>query len=82
LDAEALTQFVDDGGNVLVAASSVIGESTDLLPLLGHEWYRLLLGDAVREFAGECGIEFGDEKQAVIDHLNYDTNDDGQVGLQ
>ena len=39
----------------------------------------LILGDAIREFAGECGIEFADDKSAVIDHLNYDTNDNGQV---
>lgn len=60
LDPETLTQFVDAGGNVLVAGSNVIG-------------------DAVREFAGECGIEFADDKNAVIDHLNFDVNDDGQV---
>lgn len=41
-----------------------------------------LLGDAVREFAGECGIEFADDKNAVIDHLNFDANDNGQVRAQ
>ncbi len=60
LDAEILTQFVDAGGNVLVAGSNTVG-------------------DAIREFAGECGIEFADDKSAVIDHLNYDVNDNGQV---
>lgn len=39
----------------------------------------VVLGDAVREFAGECGIEFADDKSAVIDHLNYDLNDNGKV---
>ncbi|CAF4124843.1 unnamed protein product, partial [Rotaria sordida] len=62
LDAEILTQFVDAGGNVLVAGSHIIG-------------------DAIREFAGECGIEFADDKNAVIDHLNYDVNDNGQHTL-
>ncbi|CAF0932015.1 unnamed protein product [Adineta ricciae] len=62
LDSETLTQFVDAGGNVLVAGSNTIG-------------------DAIREFAGECGIEFADDKSAVIDHLNYDTNDNGQHTL-
>ncbi|CAF3578571.1 unnamed protein product [Adineta steineri] len=62
LDAEVLTEFVDAGGNVLIAASNVIG-------------------DAIREFAGECGIEFADDKSAVIDHLNYDINDNGQHTL-
>lgn len=36
-------------------------------------------GDAVREFAGECGIEFADDKNAVIDHVHYDASDNGQV---
>jgi oligosaccharyltransferase complex subunit beta len=62
LDAEILTQFVDAGGNVLVAGSNTIG-------------------DAIREFASECGIEFADDKSAVIDHLNYDVNDNGQHTL-
>ncbi|CAF1031483.1 unnamed protein product [Adineta ricciae] len=39
------------------------------------------IGDAVREFAGECGIEFADDKNAVIDHLNYDIHDNGQHTL-
>jgi oligosaccharyltransferase complex subunit beta len=37
------------------------------------------LGDAIREFAGECGIEFADDKSSVIDHFNYDVTDNGQV---
>ena len=60
MDAEILTQFVDAGGNVLVAGSETIG-------------------DAIREFAGECGIEFADDKSSVIDHLNYDVSDNGKV---
>jgi hypothetical protein len=39
----------------------------------------IILGDAIREFAGECGIEFADDQSAVIDHLNYDVHDNGQV---
>lgn len=39
-------------------------------------------GDAIREFAGECGIEFSDDNTAVVDHLNYDANDDGQVTIE
>ncbi|CAF1434380.1 unnamed protein product [Rotaria sp. Silwood1] len=62
MDAEVLTQFVDAGGNVLIAGSHIIG-------------------DAIREFAGECGIEFADDKNAVMDHLNYDVNDNGQHTL-
>lgn len=60
IDVNALTNFVDGGGNVLVAASSNIGE-------------------AVRDFGSECGVDFDDEKTAVIDHLNYDVSDSGKV---
>ncbi|XP_070561467.1 dolichyl-diphosphooligosaccharide--protein glycosyltransferase 48 kDa subunit-like [Ptychodera flava] len=62
IDVAAITNFIDGGGNVLVAASSDIGE-----PL--------------RDLGGECGIEFDEEKTAVIDHLNYDTADEGQHTL-
>ncbi|CAF3234871.1 unnamed protein product [Rotaria sp. Silwood2] len=62
LDAEILTQFVDAGGNVLVAGSDTVG-------------------DVIREFASECGIEFADDKSSVIDHINFDINDDGQHTL-
>ena len=33
----------------------------------------------MRELATECGVEFDEEKSAVIDHLNYDIADDGKV---
>jgi len=62
VDVAAITNFIDGGGNVLVAASSDIGE-----PL--------------RDLGAECGIEFDEEKTAVIDHLNYDVADDGQHTL-
>uniref|UniRef100_A0ABM0GRD2 Dolichyl-diphosphooligosaccharide--protein glycosyltransferase 48 kDa subunit n=1 Tax=Saccoglossus kowalevskii TaxID=10224 RepID=A0ABM0GRD2_SACKO len=62
IDVATITNFIDDGGNVLVAASSDIGE-----PL--------------RDLGAECGIEFDEEKTAVIDHLNYDIADDGQHTL-
>lgn len=60
VNVKALTDFVDNGGNILVAAGSEIGE-------------------ALREFASECGIEFDDENTNVIDHHNYEVNDDGDV---
>lgn len=53
-----ITDFVDNGGNVFVAADSSIGE-----PL--------------REFATECGVEFDEERTAVIDHHNVDISDKG-----
>lgn len=62
IDVNALTNFVDGGGNVLVAASSKIGE-------------------AIRDFGSECGVEFDEEKTAVIDHLNYDVSDPGKHTL-
>ncbi|XP_004535090.1 dolichyl-diphosphooligosaccharide--protein glycosyltransferase 48 kDa subunit [Ceratitis capitata] len=58
LNVEKLTEFVDDGGNVLVAASDQSG-------------------DALREFASECGFEVDEEGATVIDHLNYDASDAG-----
>jgi oligosaccharyltransferase complex subunit beta len=62
VDVQAITNFIDGGGNVLVAASSNIGE-------------------AIRDLASECGIEFDEEKTAVIDHLNYDVSDTGRHTL-
>ncbi|KAL8578270.1 hypothetical protein ACOMHN_005661 [Nucella lapillus] len=62
IDVPAITSFIDGGGNVLVAASSGIG-------------------DPLRELATECGVEFDEEKTAVIDHLNYDVTDQGKHTL-
>ena len=53
-------EFVDGGGNVLVAGSR---EAADL----------------IRELVTEVGVEMDEEGAAVIDHLHYDANDDGQV---
>ncbi|XP_034118948.1 dolichyl-diphosphooligosaccharide--protein glycosyltransferase 48 kDa subunit [Drosophila sulfurigaster albostrigata] len=58
ISVERLAQFVDDGGNVLVAGSEKSG-------------------DALREFASECGFELDEENAAVIDHLHYDVSDAG-----
>jgi len=63
VDVLAITSFIDGGGNVLVAASSNIGE-------------------AIRDLASECGVEFDETKTAVIDHLNYDVSDLGRVSKQ
>lgn len=53
-------EFIDGGGNVLVAGSR---EAADL----------------IRELVTEVGVEMDEEGAAVIDHLHYDANDDGQV---
>ncbi|KAI8128266.1 Dolichyl-diphosphooligosaccharide--protein glycosyltransferase 48 kDa subunit [Lucilia cuprina] len=58
LSVEKLAQFVDDGGNVLVAGSEQSG-------------------DALREFASECGFEIDEEGASVLDHLHYDISDKG-----
>ncbi|KAJ8320210.1 hypothetical protein KUTeg_001797 [Tegillarca granosa] len=38
-------------------------------------------GDPLKELATECGVEFDEEKTAVIDHLNYDLSDKGKHTL-
>ncbi|XP_005182834.1 dolichyl-diphosphooligosaccharide--protein glycosyltransferase 48 kDa subunit [Musca domestica] len=58
ISVEKLAQFVDDGGNVLVAGSEQSG-------------------DALREFASECGFEIDEEGASVMDHLHYDVSDKG-----
>lgn len=35
-------------------------------------------GDALREFASECGFELDEDNAAVIDHLHYDVSDSGE----
>ena len=62
VSTKAIVDFIDDGGNVLVAANSDVAE-------------------AVKEIAGECGIEMSDEKTAVIDRFSADVNDDGRNTL-
>ena len=39
------------------------------------------IGEPIKEIAGECGIEFSDEKTFVIDRFNSDVNDDGRNTL-
>jgi len=58
IKVSTITDFIDNGGNLFVAADSSIGE-----PL--------------RELAAECGVEFDEERTAVIDHHNVDINDKG-----
>nr|CAB3236718.1 dolichyl-diphosphooligosaccharide--protein glycosyltransferase 48 kDa subunit [Phallusia mammillata] len=58
IKVSTITEFIDGGGNVLVAADSSIG-------------------DPIRELGSECGVEFDEEKTAVIDHHNFDTSDRG-----
>ncbi|KAG8201863.1 hypothetical protein JTE90_027343 [Oedothorax gibbosus] len=62
LNVKAITDFIDAGGNVLIGASSSVG-------------------DLIRELANECGFEIDEEGTYVIDHLNYDIEDDGKHTL-
>merc|ERR1712226_669507 len=62
LSAEAISEFIDAGGNVLIAGSSQTG-------------------DVLREIATECGIEADEEGNSVIDHFNFDVEDEGQHTL-
>ena len=62
IDISTLTGFIDQGGNVLVAASSQVG-------------------DVLRDFAMEIGIEPDERETAVIDHLNFDVSDQGDHTL-
>lgn len=90
---ETITSFIDGGGNVLVAASSDIGQliynsvcsSLILFEMFKYDHSSIFLfcscftGDPLRELGSECGIEFDEEKTAVIDHHNYDVSDPGEV---
>lgn len=58
IKVSTITDFIDGGGNVLVAADSSIG-------------------DPIRELSTECGVEFDEERTAVIDHHNFDVSDFG-----
>ena len=94
IDVAAITNFIDGGGNVMVAASSNIGKSifyTNSVVLLNMQQMSehgenirqcniiFLAGEPIRELASECGVEFDEEGTAVIDHLNYDVSDSGKV---
>lgn len=43
------------------------------------QMYGFTLGDPIRELGSECGVEFDEEKTAVIDHINHDISDLDQV---
>jgi len=62
LNVESITQFIDDGGNILAAGSSNTAE-------------------ALRDVAAECGLEADEDGTSVIDHLNFDTKDEGKHTL-
>uniref|UniRef100_A0A8D1U227 Dolichyl-diphosphooligosaccharide--protein glycosyltransferase 48 kDa subunit n=1 Tax=Sus scrofa TaxID=9823 RepID=A0A8D1U227_PIG len=65
----------DFGGNINVETiSTFIDGGGSVLVAASSD-----IGDPLRELGSECGIEFDEEKTAVIDHHNYDVSDLGQV---
>lgn len=50
-----------------------------MLKAFTYNLLNIILGDPLKELATECGVEFDEEKTAVIDHLNYDLSDKGKV---
>ncbi|XP_074654507.1 dolichyl-diphosphooligosaccharide--protein glycosyltransferase 48 kDa subunit-like [Tubulanus polymorphus] len=62
------------GGSINVAAiTSFIDGGGNVLVAANSN-----IGEPIRELASECGVEFDEEKTAVIDHLNYDVSDTGK----
>ena len=67
LEAADIIQFIDDGGNVLMAAGA------------GEAGTRA--GELAREVASEVGVELDEDGTNVIDHLNFDVKDSGHHTL-
>ena len=79
IDIKSLTLFriffSEFGGSVNTAAvTSFIDGGGNVLIAANSN-----VGEGIREIASECGVEFDEEKTAVIDHLNYDKSDKGKV---
>uniref|UniRef100_F6PZY0 Dolichyl-diphosphooligosaccharide--protein glycosyltransferase 48 kDa subunit n=1 Tax=Xenopus tropicalis TaxID=8364 RepID=F6PZY0_XENTR len=67
----------DFGGNINIETiSSFIDGGGSVLVAASSD-----IGDPLRELGSECGIEFDEDKTAVIDHHNYDISDPGQHSL-
>uniref|UniRef100_A0A4W5KGK8 Dolichyl-diphosphooligosaccharide--protein glycosyltransferase 48 kDa subunit n=1 Tax=Hucho hucho TaxID=62062 RepID=A0A4W5KGK8_9TELE len=67
----------DFGGNINVETiTSFIDGGGNVLVAAGSD-----IGDPLRELGSECGIEFDEEKTAVIDHHHYDVSDPGEHTL-
>ncbi|KAF3860117.1 hypothetical protein F7725_000372 [Dissostichus mawsoni] len=67
----------DFGGNINVETiTSFIDGGGNVLVAANSD-----IGDPLRELGSECGVEFDEEKTAVIDHHNYDVSDAGEHTL-
>lgn len=74
----AITNFIDGGGNVMVAASSAIGEPIrELASECGVEFDEE--GTAVID---HLNYDMSDTGKVRHDHLNYDMSDTGKVGVK
>jgi oligosaccharyltransferase complex subunit beta len=82
IDVDAITNFIDGGGNVLVATNSDIGRLSYLERLFDVVYQLSTVGDLLRDLGTECGVDFDEEKTAVIDHLNHDVSDPGYVSAE
>jgi len=82
LSVEAITKFVDDGGNLKWNNQKYFQNLIKVLHL-GNILIAgsINSGDVLREITAECGFEVDEEGAAVIDHLNYDVLDQGKVML-
>jgi len=83
LSVEAITKFVDDGGVKKQIVLPINIYKLCVFLFIGN----ILIagssnsGDIVREITAECGFEVDEEGAAVIDHLNYDAQDQGKHTL-
>lgn len=80
LNVDTITQFIDEGGNVLVAGSSITGDVLrELASECGFEVFLNCVCDSSLDTYILIDFTQIDEEGAfVIDHLNYDVTDEGQ----
>uniref|UniRef100_A0A8D3DW70 Dolichyl-diphosphooligosaccharide--protein glycosyltransferase 48 kDa subunit n=1 Tax=Scophthalmus maximus TaxID=52904 RepID=A0A8D3DW70_SCOMX len=73
-------QFLYD--HLIIFAPSVEGKIyIYFLHLIQNGVFTFMACDPLRELGSECGIEFDEEKTAVIDHHNFDVSDPGEHTL-
>lgn len=83
VSSKTIVDFIDAGGNVLIAASTQLSMFYFylLIYLFVLIIFKFYLAEPVKEIAGECGVEFSDESTYVIDRFNTALNDDGHGTL-
>jgi oligosaccharyltransferase complex subunit beta len=63
----------DFGGEVNAGALAAFVDKGGNILIAGDS----TIGDAIRDFGYECGVEFEEAGTFVIDHLNFDVSDEG-----